>query len=387
MSDSANIFNASPEDRWLQMILSSRWNTQALVEARSLALTTPFRWPLIEEKVRQHSLSPLLSALTRGQDYLPASFVETLSNEYARNHTRNIIYFSELKRIIEILNAAQIPVIVLKGAALTLSIYRNLGVRPLVDIDLLVQRQHLSHALQVLSEIGFHPFGAEASRPGGNYENEILLSKKAMLVIFVELHWSLFNSPYYQRTLPLDWFWKGAIQIELEGAPLQILSPEPLLLHLCAHIFLHHSGQEILWLQDIAEVITEYNARLNWDALLKQARIYDLVLPVKHSLLRVSSEWGLAIPVSVLNAIQNMQPSPSEQKVYSSLTTRDPSVGQRFLDDLRYLPGLGSRLNYVWENLFPNPSYMRYRYHISYPLITLLYYPYRWFLGLRSIFR
>ena len=50
----------------------------------------------------------------------------------------------------------------------------------------------------------------------------------------------------------------------------------------------------------------------------------------------------------------------------------------------RFLSRWSERLGYAWTHLFPSAAYMRQRYDIPHPLLLPLYYPYRWFRGLRS---
>ena len=42
---------------------------------------------------------------------------------------------------------------------------------------------------------------------------------------------------------------------------------------------------------------------------------------------------------------------------------------------------------FAWRNFFPSVDYMQHRYDIPHRLLALLYYPYRWWVGLRSVWR
>ena len=287
--------------------------------------------------------------------------------------------------MLRILAAQQIAVILLKGAALAETIYGNIAVRPMGDLDLLVHREDVAAALAALRAAGWEAVDAEA-RDGLTlaYEVEIALQKPGPIPVLLEIHWGLLDSPHYQHTLPLTWFWDTAVAVEADGVNALALGPETLVLHLCAHLALHHGGHGLLWLHDVAEVLHAYGDRLDWDEVLARGQAWDLVLPLQHILARVARDWEAPIPAEVMARLAALRPSPDEARVYAWLTAPERPVAQRFYADLASMPGWRDRLRYGWGSLFPARAYMIQRYGIPHPLLTPLYYPYRWLVGLRS---
>ncbi len=185
----------------------------------------------------------------------------------------------------------------------------------------------------------------------------------------------------------MDWFWQTAVPTQFSGEPGLALGAEALLLHLCSHMMLHHQGKELLWLHDVAEVLTRFGSTLEWETLLDKAQEYDLVLPMQHIITSVTQQWQIALSPGILEKLNGLQPSPRELKVFNWLTTAERPVAQRFWVDLATTTSWRRRLDYAWQNIFPSPDYMRRRYTINRPLLLPLYYPYRWLLGMQSIFR
>ena len=286
-------------------------------------------------------------------------------------------------RALRLLAAQQIPVILLKGAALAEAVYGNIAVRPMGDLDLLVRREDVPAALAALHAAGWEAFDAEA-RDGLTlaYEVEIALQKPGPIPVMLEIHWGLLDSPHYQQVLPLAWFWETALPVQADGADALALGPEALLLHLCAHLALHHRGEGLLWLHDVAEVLHAYGERLAWDEVLARAQAGDLVLPLQHVLGRVARDWDAPIPGDVMARLAALRPSADEARVYAWLTAPVRPVAQRFWADLASTPRWRDRLHYGWSSLFPSAAYMRQRYGLSQPLLLPLCYPYRWWLGL-----
>jgi hypothetical protein len=52
--------------------------------------------------------------------------------------------------------------------------------------------------------------------------------------------------------------------------------------------------------------------------------------------------------------------------------------------NLSGMSGLAGRVRYLAKKLFPSQAYMRQRYGNNHAALLPLYYPYRWWLGLRS---
>lgn len=91
----------------------------------------------------------------------------------------------------------------------------------------------------------------------------------------------------------------------------------------------------------------------------------------------------MPIRPAVLERLRALRPLRNEKRVFGCLTAAHRSVARRFWAGLASMPGWGPRLRFVWRNLFPPAGYMRYCYRIAHPPVVPLYYPYRWFLGLR----
>ena len=131
--------------------------------------------------------------------------------------------------MLRLLAAEQIAVILLKGAALAETIYGNIAVRPMGDLDLLVRREDVAAALAALRAAGWEAVETEP-RDGLTlaYEVEIALQKPGPIPVLLEIHWGLLDSPHYQHTLPIAWFWETAVPVEADGTGVLALGPEAL---------------------------------------------------------------------------------------------------------------------------------------------------------------
>ncbi len=372
----------------IRLCLRARWDAGALEEARALLAHGEFEEGRLLQLACAEGVASLLYDVMRGQNLLPAPLEDELRLVYFAAARRGYPLFNELERLLASMAAHDLPVILLKGAALALAVYRNVSVRPMSDLDLLLRREDVPRALDLLRERGYVEEQMEAHEGDTlAYENEIMLHKRGDSGHVVEVHWGLFDSPYYQHTLSGEWFWETALPLRVGNAPALMLGPEAQLLHLCGHLLLHHGGAalRLLWLHDVAEVLVLYRDALDWDELFRRAEAHALLLPLQRVLPRVIEEWQVPVPPQVVPRLCALRPSKEEERVFGWLSAAGQPVGRRFWFDLLSMPSWGQRFRYAWTGLFPSASYMQQRYRLRHPLLVPFAYLYRWFLGLRGL--
>jgi len=355
--------------QWLQR----RWNPQA--PAPPLGTETA---ALAEDPF----VAPLLYAALKEEPGVPPDALAALRQAYEQNGLRNALLLHELGQALRALATAGVPALALKGAALAESVYGNVALRPMRDMDVLVRAEDAPRALRVLAAQGYRP---EEAEPHAGvtlaYENELLLRKAGRLDFVLEVHWSLLDSPFYQHALQMDWFWATAVPVRIGGQPAHMLGPAAQLVYLCAHAVLHHGGRDLLWLHDVAALLQHAGDDLDWEAALAAAQANHLVLPLQQVLAELTTAWGVRLPERVWARVQALRPSPQEQQTFARLTAAERPVLRRFWDDLAGQPSWRRRVHYALVSLFPSPAYMRRRYGLRW---LPLAYPYRWWVGLRG---
>ncbi len=342
-------------------------------------------WQRTRALAERTRVAPLLFRALRDVPEVPDDVRDALHISYLATARRNLLFRHELGTVLRTFAAARIPVLVLKGTALIETVYSSIALRPMHDIDVLVHRRDVGRALGVLTTIGFAADRVERQAGVDTvFECECVVFKDGVSKIPLEIHWSLFDSPYYQYALPMEWFWGTAAPVRVADARALMLGPEAQVLHLCGHLRLHHWGDELLWLHDVACVATIWRTRIDWNLVLERARAFDLVISLRDVLGRVAVEWGAPIPGAVLDELQAIVPSRREQRVVRWLTQPNRGVARRLWIDLATMPSWPRRLAFAWSNLFPSRTYMCQRYRIRRPLLVPFYYPYRWMRALRG---
>ena len=373
---------------FLRLSLRAHRDPEARAALRAWALREQPDWHAIRRFAQRARVAPLLHRAWCGETFVPARLRRDLRRAYLQTGRRNLVFMRELQTAVEALDGAGVPSIVLKGGALLPTVYRNLALRPMTDVDLLIRREHLGEVLVVLADAGFAGERPELRRgAAAAFENQLVVFKPGPIPVALELHWSLFDSPYYQQHLDLDWCWRGAEPLPLGTTMARRLDPTAQLLHLCGHLVLHHRGADLMWEHDIVELVTLYGGQIDWPGLIERAVASRLVMPVTSLLLRLAAEDAAPVPAAVIERLRKLQPSGEEQRITAYLTAPERSVARRFWTDLASMDDAATRLGYAWMHLFPSLKYMRARYHVRHAILLPLYYPYRWLRGLRGVRR
>ncbi len=264
------------------------------------ALAQPVDWRAVEDKSNYHSIGPLIASVLKqcAGDLVPEEIHERFQQQFVLTVKSNLLLLQEWHRILQAFEAAGISVISLKGPALALLAYGDVGLREFVDLDFLVQPKDVLRASNLLIREGYQL----KSSLSGDADAAILRSGNRQLDFndghgtLIDLHWGALHK-MFSFQLPTHQLFESA-QIERHGdVSFLTLSPEHLLLYLCAH-GTKHCWQNLRWLCDVAcHVHTAQN--LDWELCIHRAETASCDLVLKHSLLLAQQVLGLELPIPV----------------------------------------------------------------------------------------
>jgi len=240
-----------------------------------LLSTSVDSWSKLLAEAETHGLGPLLYTHLKAADVsLPTPTKRDLQALYLRHRHANQVRTRVLTEILAACKVENIQVLVLKGAALAHLIYPEPGLRPMRDIDLLVDPAEAIRAQRVLAELGF-----DAPLPSGYLPGKHLAAatlKREGLSVSVEIHHNLFNDDF-----------PDSMEIkDLTGEPLPFalgqltaytLGYEDMLWHLCRHALPIHQPLRLIWVADIVGFAETFASQIRWGRVKQQ---YPLVLSV-----------------------------------------------------------------------------------------------------------
>lgn len=372
---------------WLRACLCANYNSTAIQRARAIQTDAAFDWDVTFAMALAEFVEPMVYEMARENSLLPPNVAPQWHSAQLQYAKRNLYLLHELENCLDALSQANIPVITLKGAALASVLYKNPMLRPMRDLDLLIDATDVERAQTVLETLDYVPMKPELHTGAFvQYENEIALLKQTSAPLALEVHWNLIDSPYYQARVQMEWFWKTTRELKSKGTTRRVLGKEAQFLYACAHLWLHHRGDELLWLNDLRMMLQADASQLEWAELFARAEEFSWTLPLQQTLLHLREEWDAELPLATREWLKGTQPSAHEAKQIVRVRER-ASVGRRFWHDLATLPSWNQRANFALVNLFPSRAYMRQRYALQNPLLLGLAYPYRWWRGAVSFWR
>jgi hypothetical protein len=364
----------------------------------------PGTWDGVISTARSEGVAPLLFQRLREADCLgeiPTSARDGLEEAFYRTAAHNTLILSQLARILTALAegvAPSVPTIVLKGAALALTVYDSIALRPMTDLDLMVPRAHVSVAMKVLHNSGYQAverLGAGLDWSADYHEH---LCGGPAGVVRVELHWGLIAGQANWRAPSIEWFWQQAEPADLERLLLSlpgsrdsvqrgdVISPQALLLgptahllYIAAHFSLQHGAAEerLIWLYDIHLLVKRCADRLDWNTLISQAAEFRWSAAVYAALAAARARFGTPVSPEVLQRLDQMA-HPAAVRAMERRSDPSPLRMRDVWDDIIALDW-GHRWQLLWAVACPSPAFMRQRYRARRPGQWALYYPYRWY--------
>ncbi len=375
VASDANAFhqaNMIPNSNDIRVFSSERVLTQLIRAAfpfDDTEVTAPIiradEWNAVAAVAWQNNCAPLLyAALLQNDsaDQPPSAIVETLQSAYHQTKIANWVAFREISELLVLFERAQIPAVLLKGAALAKTVYPAMALRPMGDVDILIRRDDARRVSAILIERGF----ATTLEPTENFYSRFsydqAFERRGIFPLMIETHWHLFSLPYYRERIPIEWFWQRTMPIRVNDQPTRAFTPEAQIMHLAAHAVLHHQGHNLLASFDLALVLARYREQINWDDVIESARAFGLSHILQSNLARVRDAWGVSVPDEVF--VRLTRSSNVRERILFAINTSS-RVEARDVWDGMNLPDDKSRLLYAWHTLFPSREYMRQRYGIT----------------------
>jgi hypothetical protein len=229
--------------------------------------------------------------------------LRTLQTLYAANAARNLRIRAELQDIAVALHADHQPIILLKGAHLAYAVYDDLGVRQMVDIDVLVPRDALARVAHVLEHHGYaaqSPYVLDQAF----FNDHLHLPPFAQQGrVTIELHWNI-TAPRHAYSIDPDELWQRAVPVQIGNASALGLCAEDLLLHACFHAAYQHEFEFGLRpFCDIAQIMRRQHEDLLWPAVVARARAWRGTRGVFLALQLARDMVGAAVPAQVLREL------------------------------------------------------------------------------------
>ena len=350
-------------------------------------------WEAMVISIIERGVGPLfysrLPQLTNST-LIPAGSKEKLKQAYLITLSRGIMLYNVFTKVAELLKNNNVDFIVLKGTYLAEKLYGDIALRQFSDIDLLIREEDGEKAQQVLKDAGFqsndYPM-AEFLRKNVGFEHYPPLVFQG---VPVELHVRL-NRPGEQFQIVTDSVWQHAEMVSLQGIEVKVPDLTDVLIHTCVHLHKHFRDGQVQFtgFNDIVNLLDTESDKINWDELSDRCRMYRCEEIVFTYLLLVSKYYQLSLPENIVgNYIHCLKPEVEELflSYLSGFKGKHYSVASK-VKSVHQLEGIGMKAKFLFLMMFPSKKYMVTSYKIKNPSLYWCYYPYRYWIGLKGLWR
>lgn len=335
-------------------------------------LNNELDWPYLWQIAHHHAVAPLLYWNLRAacSERVSPKLMQRLQDSFCLNNEKNMILVRELIRLVKLFNDKNIPLIPYKGIMLTLSVYENLALRQMTDLDILVREEDLPRAMDLLHSQGYGvtfqlPWEYHFTKPNSLHN--------------IDLHCPMFSETTFVFSNP-EMVWENLDSLSFAGATLPNLNPEMTLLILCINAN-KDAWNRLKQISDIATLI-QANPDLDWENFIKQQKDLGSIRIVF---------LGIFLAKILLNApiSDRIWPQIQSDSVVSALASQAidqlffeiPIMGlNEFIFQMRMRERFQDRVKLFWKwtqpqkidnELFPLPNSLSFFYYLIRPLRLL----------------
>jgi hypothetical protein len=272
----------------------------------------------------------------------------------------------ELSRVLARLSEAGLACLILKGAALAHTLYRQPHTRRRSDADLLIQPADADRVTALLEADGY----VRAVEISGDYATSQLHLDRSDAPdsrYALDIHWRIVNAHAFADAIGFDEFAASRIPVPGLGPHAWTLCTAHALALACIHAVAHHpNSDDLLWLWDVHLLVAAMTGAER-DAFVDVARRSAARAVCAHTLAAADARFGTPGAAALIDQVR---PRPGDAAELSA-----QFLGSRLslADILRSdLASLGWRRGAVLlrEHLFPPTEYMRAQYH-RWPAVLL----------------
>jgi hypothetical protein len=266
-------------------------------------------WNRLADLACQNEIAPLIYCTLKpliGNGTAPAA-IGRLKSAYAANAIRNSLLFRELQTVLTVLQGHKKSAIVLKGAALAETVYRDRALRPMCDVDLLIRRSDIFDVEELLNGLGYRLDEKQQRMKewyGAHYHHfDFFKPVSPSFNLCFEIHWHL-ERPTRPFPVDTDGLWERAVTARIADTRALVLCPEDLLLSLCLHACKHRLVRGFRAFCDIAAVAGRFGLQMDWQQVVARASQWQMNTFAYVPLQLTEQFLGERFPESVTSGVK-----------------------------------------------------------------------------------
>jgi hypothetical protein len=230
--------------------------------------------------------------------------------EAIRERSRSIATFSYLVRVharsvLHEIGLAGFRPVVLKGLALQSMVYSEINLRPITDVDILLNASQAIGLLAHLEETGWRTNVKRVFGPG-RFASYAGMNLGRAPFESLDVHWKL--SHWSRDPQQSERMMQRAIPFVLDGQELRTLDRCDHLVHTIVHGIAWESGASIRW---VADAVALLNAGpIEWDRVVEECSRGGFAPALREALLYLREELAVELPFGLVSGLRARRTSP-----------------------------------------------------------------------------
>lgn len=274
----------------------------------------PARWQELQSALATFSPThPFVDFLPLLYRRLPPESNDELSHavrmRYRQVWASNHIMFHGLSACLRTLHAAGIRTLLLKGSALLVAYYQDMGLRSMGDFDVLVPHADFGAAIAALIAEGW-----TAAQPiegfDGRFTHALTLRDQRGNVLDLHAHVLHFTTCREAD----DIFWKNSVPLNIHGIETRRLSGPASVLHIAVHGLRWSIQPSLQWSADIARILSVET--MEWDRLVALASTMRASIAVRTTIEYLAEQRLVTVPPQALAALSSTAIRPEERRAF-----------------------------------------------------------------------
>ena len=193
-------------------------------------------------------------------DGFGVAIMEHLAHRRHKTRNDNALLIAVTEQVLQILTAAGVTVVALKGMDLMHRHYPRIDLRTATDVDLLIPRGQLVVALEALGRNGFTVPDPKQATHYIRSSHHLPIDSPGPLPVLIEIHWNLVQD--YRYDLNVDELFERARPIDIGPHRILRLEDHDFVAHLLLHHLSHYFNRQLKWLIDLRQIVR--SAEFSW---------------------------------------------------------------------------------------------------------------------------
>jgi hypothetical protein len=240
-----------------------------------------------------------------------------LKGVYRLTWYKNQMLFHTIAGLLRAFQNAGIETMVLKGAALTFLCYKDYGLRPMNDFDVLVHTDQAMPAIRLLQKLGWKPKDFEPHERYISVSYSHGFEDKSGRQF--DLHWHVLSQ--CREAHADDDLWEKAVLTKFHDVPTNVLNPTDQLLHICVHGARWNEIPPFRWVADAIMIINSAHKEIDWNRLTVQAEKQHLILPLLDTLQYLRDTFEAPIAPEIIKNLQAVRVPRIERMEYKIIVS------------------------------------------------------------------